>query len=58
MKIIYELDKDGLHLQETILNLTNQGYDNIWNNFIEDMLSKSISETTNKMSIDYSKKLK
>ena len=29
--IIEELDSEGINLQETILNLENQGYEEYWN---------------------------
>ncbi len=45
MGIIEDLDKEGIHLQETILNLESQGYGwyydlwlrNIWNGLITNM---------------------
>jgi len=33
--IIRELDNEGMNLQETILNLKNQGYGNYWNIWLE-----------------------
>ena len=35
MNIIDELDKEGINLQETILNLKEQGYEYIWNDWIK-----------------------
>ncbi len=34
MGIIEELDKEGINLQETILNLKNQDYDEIYNDWL------------------------
>lgn len=40
--IIEELDKEGINLQETILNLENQGYGWYYDFWIERMFYKNL----------------
>ncbi len=35
MHIIDELNAEGINLQETVLNLEHQGYEQIWTDFIK-----------------------
>ncbi len=40
--IIERLDKEGIHLQETILNLENQGYEEIYKEWIGRILEEAL----------------
>ena len=40
--IIEELDKEGINLQETILNLENQGYKLVYNLWLEQIYKSAI----------------
>lgn len=42
--IIEELDKEGINLQETILNLENQGYKLYYNLWIEQIMNSILNE--------------
>ena len=40
--IIEELDKEGMNLQETILNLENQGYEEYYKLWLQEILNKAM----------------
>ena len=40
--IIEELDKEGMNLQETILNLENQGYKEYYKLWLQEILNKAM----------------
>lgn len=40
--IIERLDREGIHLQETILNLENQGYEEYWNYWLKSIYDKAM----------------
>ena len=56
--IIEELDKEGINLQETILNLENQGYKWYYNLWIEHITNNILNEITNKIARNQLKKHK
>lgn len=56
MKIIYELDEEGINLQETRLNLIEQGYSNVWKSWLEYIFNKSIWEYQTEIAIKQLKK--
>lgn len=57
-EIIEELDKKGINLQETILNLENQGYKWYWDLYLRQILNRAMMELTWKMSKELLEKLK
>jgi len=42
MEIIEQLDEERINLQETILNLENQGYKEYYNSWLENIWNKSV----------------
>ena len=40
--ILEELDKEGMNLQETILNLENQGYEEYYKLWLQEILNKAM----------------
>jgi len=42
MRIIYELDSYGLNLQETRLNLIEQGYEDVWEEFLRFTINRGM----------------
>ena len=42
--IIYELDRKGINLQETILNLKHQGYGYIYDAFLREVMQHSLDQ--------------
>jgi len=42
--VIKRLDKEGINLQETILNLKNQGYKDYWNAWLKYLLKQAMDK--------------
>ena len=55
--IIERLDKEGINLQETVLNLENQGYKWYYDLWIRNIFNEALWEITRGISIKQLKKV-